>query len=682
MRETTTMPALASSDRRGAALIMALVVSIAVAAMALGAIFISSSARLTTRFSAREASMQASANAGLEIIRDSVNNGSFDSLLPLAGFTTIATTAAVYDASGDQLPRMTRSLYVGRTGGRTGGAATAGQYGSNFASALSVIRDERGAVAARRLLMTQESWSKFAVAINEWNASSAYGCSESINGPFHSNQRLRLQSGCGGSILFSGPASVVGVISNQNSANFAAGLKTNAALIEWPTPAKVALMKQFAADADAANGDYDLTSPMSTTNRDQRNQPRLRIEFLTVDVNGNGTIEWDEGYMRVFRAKSSHDSLRSYISGRRWPVVPSGTTYNNDPNMVSRNCGGQVSIGGTARWLTARRIYDIVLAHSGNNAGDARNAVRWVLSRGHTGNREDPLQNVAPTNVRCFLGGDPMLYEATAGTSLTPDSIRTDTTGHAMGWWIKRRSGAHASVSGIRADAEYLIPLGKNPNYKGVIFVTGDVAISGTLRGRTSVFATGSIILADDLLYHTPPGTKCDAEGDIFGAIATEDIVISDNNVQTPFRIDSRLYGGYDDTPKDEQYNLFFMSVNGNFYTSGLSYLSTPGPTPPYYLSGTTHATASAESCASGPSGCIRITGGLAMGNVDHYTYNTGSNPYGFAEAHTYDRCGAVNPPPYFPTTGRFSENRYYEVDPVWLNEKGIANYFTELRAQ
>lgn len=682
MREKIIMPPFEPSDRRGAALIMALVISIAVAAMALGAIFISSSARLTTRFSAREASMQASANAGLEIVRDSVNNGDFDTLLPLSGFTTIASNAAVYDAGGTQLPRMTRSLYVGRTGGRTGGAATAGQYGSNFASALSVIRDERGAVAARRLLMTQESWSKFAVAINRWDASSAYGCSESINGPFHSNHRLRMSNCASGSILFSGPASVVGTITNQNSGNFTAGLKAGAAPIEWPTPAKIALMEQYAADADAAGGDYDLTSPMSTTNVAQRNQPRLRIEFLTIDVNGNGVIDWDEGYMRVFRAKSNHDSLRSYVAGRKWPVAPSGTTYANDPNMISRNCGGQVTIGGTARWLTARKIYDIVISHSGNNASDARNAVRWVLSRGNTGNRENPLQNVTPTNVRCYLGGDPMLYESTAGTNLTPDSVSTDTTGHAMGWWIKRRSGAHASVSGIRADAEYLIPLGKNPNYKGVIFVNGDVAISGTLRGRTSVFATGSIILADDLLYHTPPGTRCDAEGDILGAIATQDIVISDNNVQSPFRVNSTLYGSYDDTPRDEQYNLFFMTVSGNFYTSGLYYLSTPGPTPPHYISGSMNSSATAENCAGGPAGCIRITGGLAMGNVDHYTYNTGTNPYGFAEAHTYDKCGAVNPPPYFPTTGRFSENRYYEVDPVWLNDKGIANYFAELRAQ
>ena len=79
--------------------------------------------------------------------------------------------------------------------------------------------------------------------------------------------------------------------------------------------------------------------------------------------------------------------------------------------------------------------------------------------------------------------------------------------------------------------------------------------------------------------------------------------------------------------------------------------------------------------------GCVRVTGGLAQGRVDNATYY-GSGYYGWAEAHTYDKCGAVNPPPYFPTTGRFIASRYYEIDPVWMNSIGIANYFTRLQSQ
>ncbi len=674
------------SNRRGAALVLALLMSIAVAAMALGAIMLASSAHLTTRFSAREASIQAAANGGLELIRDSVNHGNFDSLLPVNNYTTLETNAAILDASGSALPRMTRSLYVGRTGGRTGGAATAGQYGSNFASGLAVIRDDRGAVAARRLLMTQESWAKFAVAINNWSSSSMYGCSESINGPFHSNHQLHLQGGCSHSILFAGPASVVGSITNQSSGNFVAGLTTGAAPIAWPTPARISLMQQYAQDADAAGGDYDLTSLTTGSTK-----PGLRIEFLTIDANGNGIIDWDEGYMRVWTPLNTSDSVINFVTARLWGNPPSGSglTITNDPNGVSRNCGATITINGASRWYTASEVYDSVEANGGNKNA-RRNAVRWLLSGGNEGSRYSSIMdNTAPAGRRCYLGGDPALYPSTQGTDLTPPPSVTNVSGTAaFGEWMARRTGPDASVATTRSDAAYLIPLGKNPNFKGVIFVNGDVAVSGRLRGRVSIFATGNIVLADDLLYYTPPGTKCDAEGDILGAIATRDMVIADNSVQTPFNVNGRLYGGFDDTPADEQYNMFFLAAGtgsgntGNFYTSGLP--GVPGDAPPYYMNGLKSSSAIAEQCAGAPAGCIRITGGLAMGRVDYYTYYPlpYSQAYGYAEAHAYDKCGAVNPPPYFPTTGQFVESRYYEVDPVWLNAMGVGNYFERLRAQ
>src|SRR5579862_4966142 len=183
-------------NRHGMALFMTLLVSIAVAGIAMGGILLASGAQLATKYNAMEASLQASADGGLEIARDSLNRGTYDSLLPVSGYTTLLSHAAVTDASGNTLPRINLSIYVGRTGGRTGGAATAGQYGSNFASALSIISDSRGAVAARRLLMTQESWAKFAVAINNWSGTAAYGCGESVNGPFFSNTGMSLTGGC------------------------------------------------------------------------------------------------------------------------------------------------------------------------------------------------------------------------------------------------------------------------------------------------------------------------------------------------------------------------------------------------------------------------------------------------------------------------------------------------------
>ena len=660
-----SLPAL-TRNRRGAALFLTLLISIAIAAMALGAVLLSRGAQIATSFTAREAALQASANGGLEIIRDSVNRGNFDTLLPLNSFTTLAYNAPVTDAFGSTLPGITRSLYLGRTGGRTGGNATAGQYGSNFASGISIISDQRGAVAARRLLMTQDSWAKFAVAINNWSGGAVYGCNESVSGPFHSNTGLKLSSGCSTpKTLFTGAVTVVGSITNQSSGDYRSGVKTGATAIPWPTPAKITLMRQFAQDADAANGDYDLTSSTAGARI-----PGLRIEFVTIDVNGNGLIEWDEGFMRVWKPTNNSDSVLAYATGRRWPTVPIGTTQSADPNMISRNCGAVATLNGTGPSLfrTASAIY------AGTTIGGAvtpRAAVQTALRDG---------------TRRCYLGGDPRLYNATTFDSLTPDSTATNApaASNNFGFWVKRRAGALASLATVRAgDAAYLIPLGSNPNFKGVIYVQGDVAISGRLRGRVSIFATGNVILADDVTYTNPPGTKCDATGDIFGAIATKDVIIEDNNMQSPFKVGNVVWGGYDDTG-DANYNMFFLAAgtsagnDGNFYGEGVQSPWTP---PVELWSGqAVSASAISQRCGGAPNGCIRITGGLAQGRVDNATYY--NQRFGWGEAHSYDPCGAVNPPPYFPTTGRFTESRYYEIDPVWLGAMTVSTYFQRLRAQ
>ena len=105
--------AILRGRRGGSLILMVLLVSFAITAMAMGAIGLASGAQLSTRFSARESSLQAAANGGLELIRDSLNRGNFDSLLPMNSFTTLASNATVTDAYNAALPGITRSLYVG-----------------------------------------------------------------------------------------------------------------------------------------------------------------------------------------------------------------------------------------------------------------------------------------------------------------------------------------------------------------------------------------------------------------------------------------------------------------------------------------------------------------------------------------------------------------------------------------
>lgn len=652
----------ACGDERGVALIMTLMLAFLVAAIAIGAIMMSGNNALVSRYHAREAGLQSSADAGLEMGRDSLNRN--PGMLPALGDTVLQFDQPVRDAQGQAIPGYTRSIYAGRSGGRTGGLGSAGQYGLNLASIVSVIADPRGAVAARRLLLTQESWSKFAVAINQWTSGAImYGCSEQVQGPFFSNTNLYLQSGCSGAnrVLFTGQVNVAGTVGNPSSGNFQQGYQTGVGTVPWPTAAQFALMQGFAQQSDAVGGDYDITPSMGAGNT---RTPSVRIEFVPIDVNGNGQFDWDEGFMRVFHARitgaaATDQRNRDYVGARRSLVQPTTASSGayaayssaNDPNMFSDNCG---AIGTGGVWRTSRREFIWVDDDLGQSQANAITAARNLL-------------NLA--GKRCYLGGDPLLY----GTgnplvdTLTPPAATTDSaTATYRGSWVLRRLGPMPALAARRSgDDEYLIPLGMNPNFKGVVYVNGSVVVSGRLRGRVSIVASGTIMLGDDITYVTAPGTQCNDQGDILGLLSADSVLIADNSIQRPFKVNNVFKISGDDTPSSENYHAFIFALDdwgGENYNPAVSEPLLAGEASPG---------------ASG--GYVRVTGGLIQGFIRVATYTSRG---GWQEAHTYDPCGATAPPPYFPTTGRYIKNRYYELDPVWLNTMPMDTLFSRLQSQ
>ena len=63
--------------------------------------------------------------------------------------------------------------------------------------------------------------------------------------------------------------------------------------------------------------------------------------------------------------------------------------------------------------------------------------------------------------------------------------------------------------------------------------------------------------------------------------------------------------------------------------------------------------------------GCLYLTGGIIQQARGPVGLSSGQ---GYAKEYSYDRCAATNPPPYFPTTGRFTDNRYFEINPIGFN--------------
>ena len=79
-------------NERGMALVLVLLIAIAVTALAMGGIVMTSAGTLTSKFHYKELALQSSADGGAELGRDSLNRNS--ALLPDSGYVTLQSSAA------------------------------------------------------------------------------------------------------------------------------------------------------------------------------------------------------------------------------------------------------------------------------------------------------------------------------------------------------------------------------------------------------------------------------------------------------------------------------------------------------------------------------------------------------------------------------------------------------------
>ncbi|HTH63115.1 MAG TPA: hypothetical protein VL563_00420 [Gemmatimonadales bacterium] len=344
----------------------------------------------------------------------------------------------------------------------------------------------------------------------------------------------------------------------------------------------------------AAIGGTSIASPTLGTEAD--GQATTRIEFVAVDLNGdNDSTDDGEGFMKVYQLTNPADI---------WWVV--GDAKNS-----------QQAKGDSTSVLTSA------------NCG--------LFTTG------------AVKSTRCFLGGSDSL-------NLGHAFLQADAHGHWLPWLgtvdprlpAKRPNG----------DAAFLWPINRalNPNFRGVVYVEGRVAVSGKLRGRLTLAASGNIIIADDIRYVTNPGaTNC---ADILGLFSGGDIVVADNLVNDPApgvaTVPSQR--SWDETP-DAFVDGFVLAL-GSFRAEN-------------YNKGSKNA---APCGAAGAGrGCLFVSGGVIQTSRGAVGLTTGE---GYVKRYSYDQCGANNPPPYFPTTGHFARGHYYEVDPTGFN---VSSYWSLL---
>jgi hypothetical protein len=199
-------------------------------------------------------------------------------------------------------------------------------------------------------------------------------------------------------------------------------------------------------------------------------------------------------------------------------------------------------------------------------------------------------------------------------------------------------------ASNLELEAKYLFPISRryNNGAKGVIYEAGNVGVSGTVNGLVTLYGKGSVVFLDDLRYANDPATgRCH---DILGVISDYDVVIAENALLEPVNTGTTTKN-VDDT-KDFYLHAVIMALGSSFRVQNYG----GGPT-------------NVNDCdvTNNGRGCIYLSGGLIQAARGAVGTSSGS---GFSKRYTYDRCAVVNPPPYFPTTGRFTDNRFIELDP------------------
>lgn len=599
--------------RDGIALVLVVLLVMVTATVATSAAMLGSSSWLLSQYKERQSSLAAIADAGLEEGRARINGNK--ALYPDSLYNTIENAAAVTDASGKVIPGVRRWTYAGPIG------VTTGQYGV-FGSVVTVAETSNGDRVVRRLEVVQESFSKFAYFTDVEPSSIAFGGGDQLFGPVHSNDNIRIYSS---GATFHGPVTTGGTISGRNYGTFNAGYTERVKRISMPQTADLDKLRNY-----AQNGGTSFVSTTSGT----MGEVSMRIEFVNVDLNNDGdATDDDEGFLRVYR----HAGVGTPTTAQRDWVSAHAT-----PATTSNNCGDVHASDG---------IFYPASAHPNSYSG----AINQNDVTRHT--RQYSI-TTHPGRI-CYLGGDPRINGTTPQGRFVPGTaLLGDGNG---GYWLPwagpvdpRLNSAHLPQA-IRDARGYLFPLSRNlnPGFKGVVFVEGNVGISGTLRSRITLAATGDIVILDDTRYSVDPGAgSCK---DILGIFAGDNVVVSDNAINAPQNVSSS-YRTYDETTAEFVHGVV-LALN-NFTVEN-------------YNSGSSNA----EPCGttSWGRGCLFLTGGIIQ--RERGAVGTGGGT-GYLKRYSYDPCAFSSPPPYFPTTGHFARSRIFDVE---SNNFSIAKLFNDL---
>jgi len=615
------------------------------AALAMSAIFMASSSGLMTKYYDRERNYRYAAEQALQI---GVSRLAKDTSIHLAdtGYIQLLTNGTLTDANGNKITNTTVNLYVGMTGNTTG------QFGQ-FASLVAEVHDTTGNTRyVRRLELMAQNFARYAMFTNQFSSGLCYGAGEFIRGLGFSNQGWY---SCNNPTYYD-TISAVGSVSG-GSPDYVLGSKSGAAPIAFPTVSRLAALPGYAS---AAN--YSFTPNVKGA---------MRIEFMSLNLNplvDTDSSEANEGFFRVFQDTISTKTAAAYYD--------LGTT-STDSIVFNQQCGDWHTVQNgmieffpyavhSKTWFTTLML--LATASGGGGLSAAKLKLDTTNSAGTVHGRSIVMSNTLPRQARCYPSGDPHLVaverSTKSGLYVAADTTKggSDTTFTPVtrrGYWMTWPGAVPAPLTAITTrlstEKPYWYPLYRayNANTKGVIYVNGSVYTSGLLNGFVTLYASKDVYFTDDLTYVTDPASViC---GNLLGVVAGDSVMIADNAMNSPQNPTTPTSPG--NSP-----GTMWMSDNQSFYLDGVT-MSLTGTV------GVEHPTTGAANITScnGTTigrGCIAQIGGVIEQTISATWNSGGTGNTGFIENRGVDQCLYQESPPYFPLTGKYTSNRYFEIDP------------------
>ncbi len=529
---------------------------------------------------------------------------------PATGFKQLDTNAVVKDGAGVVIPGLRKNTWAGPDG------ITSGQYGV-FGTIITEVTDSFGNKVVRREQVNQESFAKYAY-FTTIEGNIVFANDDQIRGPVHSNDQIKIASS--GATFFDEVTTAASSIQGENYGTFVNfPPKKSVPAIPLPTTAAFTALQ-----TRAANGGVSF---VGNTNGASEGESSVRIEFVAIDVNADGdSTDANEGFMRIYQ-----DNARPWYVSGSLSGVPNGGDIRRSPN-----CGGPKLVGGVTKFTTDSSV---------NWNGASNTTVTTTLQS---------------AGARCFLGGDPRLRQTTWPNidATAWNAVKGNWAGTGVGWRLRPNTMTVPAAVAARPDGLYLWPISRtyNPAWEGVIYVSGRVAISGVLNGRVTIASPENIIIADDIRTAIDPGSAQAAEcANIVGIFSGDSILVAYNTLNVPQQIaGAGAWRTYDDTPEEDIHAvLLALDIFGaEDYANGPS---------------------NAEDCngVNNGRGCLNVNGGIIQRSRGAVGLTDG---HGYTKRYQYNSCAINDPPPYFPTTGRFARNRIYELDPrnfnvtAWFN--------------